>query len=50
MPATCVPCSDSSGSNGDRACRHVVVAGAKARAAITFGVVKLVWPFGKPAG
>ena len=50
MPATCVPCCDCSGSNGLRACCHFVVAGANARAAITFGVVKLRWPFGKPAG
>ena len=29
---------------------HVSDAGANARATITFGVVKLVFPFGNPAG
>src|SRR5581483_846442 len=50
IPATWVPCSDSSGSNGRFAYFQVVVGGAKARATITFGVVKAVSPFGNPAG
>ena len=39
MPATCVPCSDWSGSNGSRAFRQVVDAGANARATMTLAVV-----------
>jgi len=37
-------------SNGVLASFQVSPAGANARATITFGVVKLVFPFGKPAG
>ena len=39
MPATCVACPDSTGSNGLPAYFQVVPAGAKARATITFAVV-----------
>ncbi len=50
MPATFVAWSDSSGSNGVLAYFHCGSAGANARAAMTFGVVYAVFPFGKPAG
>src|SRR5919199_5564932 len=50
MPPTCVPCSDSRGSNGRFAFSYVVFGGGNARATITFGVVKRVSPFGNPAG
>ena len=46
IPATCVPCEESSGSKGFDACFHVGRAGGKARATITFAVVYAVWPFG----
>ena len=39
IPATCVPCEESSGSNGFDACFHVGRAGGNARATITFAVV-----------
>ncbi len=50
MPATCVPCPDWAGSKGRRAYFHVVPAGAKARATITFAVVYAACPLGYPAG
>src|SRR5579885_2860819 len=50
MPATCVACSELTGSYGVDAYFHVSPAGANARATITFGVVYDVFPFGKPAG
>src|SRR3954469_21473961 len=50
IPATCVPCSDCAGSNGSAAGGWVECGGGKARATITFAVVKLAWPLGKPAG
>src|SRR5258708_6737843 len=50
IPATCVPCSEFSGSNGVFAYFHVGLAGANARATITFAVVNDVFPFGNPAG
>ena len=50
MPATWVPCSEFSESNGFAALRHAGRAGANARATITFGVVYAVCPFGKPCG
>ena len=55
-----VACSDAgdvrrvvgleAGSNGVLAYFHCGSAGANARAAMTFGVVYAVFPFGKPAG
>ena len=39
MPATCVPCEDSSGSNGFDAFFQAGLAGGNARATITFAVV-----------
>ena len=50
IPATCVPCEESSGSNGFEACFQAGRAGGNARATITFAVVYAVWPFGKPGG
>jgi len=50
MPATCVPCSLFSGSNGRLAYFHCGVGGANARATITLAVVKAGSPLGKPAG
>ena len=50
MPATCVPCSLNSGSNGRSAYFHCGEGGANARATITFDVVNATLPFGKPAG
>src|SRR6186713_1680830 len=50
IPATCVPCSLNSGSNGRLAYFQVGDGGAKARATITFAVVKLASPFGYPGG
>jgi hypothetical protein len=38
MPATCVPWSDCSGSNGLEACGHVAPGGGNERATITFAV------------
>ena len=50
IPATCVPCEECSGSKGFDACRQAGRGGGKARATITFAVVKAVWPLGYPAG
>ena len=50
IPATCVACSESSGSNGSAAYFQVVLAGGNARATITFAVVNARFPFGYPAG
>src|SRR5215210_8893050 len=50
IPATCVPCEESSGSNGFEAFFHLAPAGGNARATITFALVYAVCPFGKPAG
>jgi hypothetical protein len=46
IPATCVACPDSSGSNGFDAFFHVGRGGANARATMTFAVVYEAWPFG----
>ena len=50
IPATCVPCPDSSGSKASLAERVLAVGGANARATITFAFVYWSWPFGKPPG
>src|SRR3954447_5746580 len=50
MPATCVPCSLFSGSNGRPAYFHFGDGGANARATLTLEVVKAVSPFGYPTG
>ena len=50
IPATCVAWKENCGSNGVLPYFHVSLAGANARATITFGVVKAVFPLGKPAG
>src|SRR5712691_13044924 len=50
IPATCVACSEFTGSKGRFAYFHFGFAGANARATITFAVVNEVFPFGKPAG
>ncbi len=46
MPATWVPCSLNSGSNGRLAYFHAGEGGGKARATITFAVVNAGSPFG----
>src|SRR3954453_14292203 len=50
MPATCVAWPDCTGSKGLRAYFQLVLAGANARATITFAVVKAICPLGKPGG
>src|SRR5712671_6263018 len=49
MPATCVPWNDALGSRASRPPAPEFGPG-KTRATITFGVVHLVLPRGKPAG
>src|SRR5581483_6450665 len=49
IPATCVPWNDACRSSGSWPPAPEPGPG-KARATITFGVVKLVLPFGKPDG
>ena len=49
MPATCVPCSEPSGSNAVRA-RAGPPGGANARATMILPLVALRMPFGKPGG
>src|SRR5689334_6120958 len=50
IPATCVAWNDCVGSNGSFAYFHTGDGGANARWTITFGVARLVLPFGKPGG
>jgi hypothetical protein len=50
IPATCVAWSELSGSKARLAYFHFGVRGAKARATITFALVRLFWPLGKPRG
>ncbi len=49
MPATCVPCSEPSGSKALRM-RAELPGGAKARATMIFPFVPDWMPFGKPGG
>ena len=49
IPATCVPWNEACRSSARRL-RSSAPTPTKARATITFGVVHLVPPFGKPAG
>src|SRR2546430_16778029 len=50
MPATCVACSELTGSNGREAYFQVAPGGGNVRAAITFAVVNALLPLGKPLG
>ena len=50
IPATCVPWDDSAPSKASDAPRGFGPAGGKARATMTFAVVKRVCPLGKPGG
>src|SRR6266480_7762949 len=50
IPATCVACSELTGSNGREAYFQDSPGGGNARATITFAVVKALFPLGKPLG